>query len=222
MLIFTRFVDSRSCIRDLRVLQSSRWFSKTTNLLLCTAGQNDFPSAENRVSNTTDFLRQIRTCRGFNRRREYKVSTLATVDSPRPQTITVPSLTPTHYEIPCVSRRKTAERGSSFEFHGWSPDDDWCTRRLLPTLETSSLCSLPLQGNVMETPRNTFTGTGTSAASIFFSPALNAYIVHSWNATSGKHKLYVIGCEYFDLYRFTLITFNFCIIEIEKRHRDQW
>ncbi|TGZ38115.1 Uncharacterized protein DBV15_09063 [Temnothorax longispinosus] len=110
------------------------------------AGQNDFPLAETRVSNTTDFLTQIRTCRGFNRRREYKDSTLATVDSRRPQTITVPSLTPTHYKIPRVSRRKTAERGSSFEFHGWAPDGDWCTRRLLPTLEVSSLCSLPSQG----------------------------------------------------------------------------
>lgn len=143
--------------------------------------------AETRVSNTTDFLTQIRTCRDFNRRREYKDSTLATVDSPRPQTITVPSLTPTRYEIPRVSRCKTAERGSSFEFHGWPPDDDWCTRRLLPTLK--SLCSLPLQDSVMGTPRNTSAGTNAASLfSFFFLLASNAYIMHSRNAASGKRR----------------------------------
>lgn len=39
------------------------------------------PLAEIRVSNTTDFLTQIRTCRDFNRRREYKDGTLAALDS---------------------------------------------------------------------------------------------------------------------------------------------
>lgn len=150
------------------------------NLLFCIAGQNNFPLAETRVSNTTDFLTQIRTCRDFNRRREYKGSTFVTMDSRRPQTITVPSLTPTHYEIPCVSRCKTAERGSSFEFHGWPPDDDWCTRRLLPTLE--SLCSLPLQDSVMKTPREQM------LHQYFFSLVSNAYIMHSRNAANGKHR----------------------------------
>lgn len=145
-------------------------FRKPRNLLSRIAGQNDFPLVVTRLSNTTDFLTQIRTCRAFNRRRDYKDSTLATVDSRRPRTITVPSLTPTHYEmLPRVSRRKTAERGSSFEFHGWPPDDDWCTRWLLPTLEASSLCSLSLSFFLLAGQCNSESaGIGTSVASIFF------------------------------------------------------
>lgn len=97
--------------------------SVSENCEIIILNTSDFTGSDSRLK-STDFLTQIRACRGFNRRREHKDSPVAggqslTADDDRSRV-----LTPTRYEIRDVSRCKTAERGSSFEFHGWPPDDD--------------------------------------------------------------------------------------------------